>query len=150
MSSIFKRQAEIGRERIKLLKFIPPWSYERNKELEILCRLEREKDPSLRTKILLGHRDLELSIKKKGEEFYKRVSVEHFSKLPGFNFTTVAELSLGLPSGRRRFSSKEEEAPRSRKRTVRSESKSPQQPEASRPRIDDISHDENTDIWDGF
>ena len=44
VSSIFKRQAEIGRESIKLLKFIPPWSYNRNKELEISCRLEREKD----------------------------------------------------------------------------------------------------------
>ena len=151
VSSIFKRQAEIGRERIKLLKYIPPWSYERNKELEILCRLEREKDPSLRTKVLLGHRDFKLNIKKKGDEFYKRVSVEYFGKLPGFNFSTVAELSPGSPSGRRRFSSEEEdEAPRSRKRTVRSESKSPQHPEASRPRIDDISHDDNTDTWDGF
>ena len=43
LSSIFKRQAEIGRERIKLLKYIPQWCYERIKELEILCRLEREK-----------------------------------------------------------------------------------------------------------
>ena len=140
----------IGSERIKLLKFIPPWSYERNKELEILCRLEREKDPSLRTKILLGHRDLKLCIKKKGEEFYKRVSVEYFGKLPGFNFTSVAEMSPGSPSGRRRFSSKEEEAPRSRKRTVRSESNSPKHPDASKPQIDDISLDENTDNKDTF
>ena len=95
VSSIFTRQAEIRRERIKLLKYIPPWSYERNKELEILCRLEREKDPNLRTKILLGHRDLKLSIKQKGEEFYKRVSVEYYGKLPGFNFTKVAEMSPG-------------------------------------------------------
>ena len=28
VSSIFKRQAEIRRERIKLLTYIPPWSYE--------------------------------------------------------------------------------------------------------------------------
>ena len=43
VSYIFKRQAEIGRERFRLLKYIPPWCYDRNKELEILCRLEREK-----------------------------------------------------------------------------------------------------------
>ena len=43
VSSIFKRQAEIGRPNVRLLKYIPPWCYERNKELEILCRLERER-----------------------------------------------------------------------------------------------------------
>ena len=43
ISSIFKRQAELGRQNIRLLKFILPWCYKRNKELEILCRLEREK-----------------------------------------------------------------------------------------------------------
>ena len=95
ISSIFKRQVEIGRERIKLLKYIPQWCYERNKELEILCRLEREKNPNLRTKVLLGHRDLKLSIKQKGDEFYKRVSVEYFGKLPGFNLTRVKELTPG-------------------------------------------------------
>ena len=63
VSSIFKRQANIGRPNVRLLKYIPPWCYERNKELEILCRLERERDSNLRTKILLGHRDLKLSIK---------------------------------------------------------------------------------------
>ena len=78
VSSIFKRQAEIGREKIKLLKYIPAWCYERNKELEILCRMEREKNPNLRTKVLLGHKDPKLSIKMKGENFYKRVSVEYF------------------------------------------------------------------------
>ena len=86
ISSIFKRQAELGRERIRLLKYIPPWCYDRNKELEILCRLERDRNPELRTKVMLGHKDLQLSIKKRGESSYRRVSVEHFRKLPGFNF----------------------------------------------------------------
>ena len=53
VTSIFRRQVEICRERIRLLKYIPPWCYERNKELEILCRLERERNPSLWTKVLL-------------------------------------------------------------------------------------------------
>ena len=91
VSSIFKRQTEIGRPNVRLLKYIPPWCYDRNKELEILCRLEREKDPNLRTKILLGHRDLKLSVKKKGETFYKRVSVEHLGKIPGFNFFKILQ-----------------------------------------------------------
>ena len=142
ISSIFKRQAEIGRERIKLLKYIPPWSYERNKELEIQCRLEREKNPDLRTKILLGHRDLKLNIKLKGDNFYKRVNVEYFGRLPGFNFTRVADLSPGSPTGRRRFSSDDEPLV-TKKRSTRSESKSPpQQPETSKLRVEDISFDE--------
>ena len=147
MSSIFKRQAELGRENIRLLKYIPPWCYDRNKELEILCRLEREKCPNLRTKILLGHRDLKLNITSKGDTFYKRVSVEYFGKLPGFNFTKISEMSPGSPKGRRKFSSDDDVPLISRKRIIRSESRSPQCPEAIKPRIDDISHDK---VWDGF
>ena len=71
--------------------------------------MEREKDPSLRTKIMLGHRDLKLNIQKKGELHYKRVSVEYFRKLPDFNFTRVQSLSPGSPEGRRRYSSEEEQ-----------------------------------------
>ena len=89
VSSIFKIQAELEREKIRLLKYIPHWCYERNKELEIICKLEREKDPSLRTKILLGHRDLKLNIKKKGDLYYKRVLVDMFGRLPDFNFSKV-------------------------------------------------------------
>ena len=90
---------------------------------------------------------MKLSIKLKGEIFYKRVSVDYFGKLPGFNFTKVAELSPGSPTGRKSFSGEEEEQQRTRKRTIRSESTSPPCPEASRARIDEISHDE---AWNGF
>ena len=48
--------------------------------------MERNKDVDLRTKILLGKEDLILSIKRKGENFYKRVPVELFGDIPGFNF----------------------------------------------------------------
>ena len=88
-----------------------------------------------------------MSINRKGENFYKRVSVEYFGKLPEFIFTKVSNLSLGSPTGRRRFSSEEEEQPRTGKRTTRSDNNSPVCPEASRPRIQDISHDK---AWDGF
>ena len=112
-----------------------------------MYRLEREKNPNLRTKILLGHRDLKLNIKSKGDTFYKRVSIEYFGKIPGFNFTKISEMSPGSPKGRRKFCSDEDEPLVSRKRIVRSESQSPQCPEATKPRIDDISHDK---AWDGF
>ena len=148
VSSIFKRQAEIGRPNVRLLKYIPPWCYDRNKELEILCRLEREKDPNLRTKVLLGHRDLKLSVKQKGDTFYKRVPVEYFGKLPGFNFLRVSQLSPGSPAGRKSFSEEEVPQQRSRKRTERSESSSPPCPDPVKPRIQDISHGD--DAWNGF
>ena len=51
-------------------------------------------------------------------------------------------MSPGSPTSRRRFSSEEDEPQRTRKRTIRSESISPPHPEASRPRIDDISHEQ--------
>ena len=109
--------------------------------------MERKKDPNLRTKILLGHRDLKLSIKQKGENFYKRVSVELFGKLPGFNFLKVSELSPGSPAGRKNSTEDEEMQQRTRKRTARSESSSPSGQDSVRPRIQDISHD---DAWNGF
>ena len=86
VTSIFKKQAEIKNDNIKLLKLIPWWCYERNRQLETLCRIERDKDKDLRTKVLLGKDDLILGIKKKGENLYNWVSVEHFGAIPGFNF----------------------------------------------------------------
>ena len=90
----------VKNERIKLLKYIPHWCYERNKELEILCRLEREKDRNLRTKVLLGKDDLILSIKRKGEKYYNRVSVEYFGEIPGFDFKKTTSLDSTLGRGR--------------------------------------------------
>ena len=91
---------------------------------------------------MLGHRDLKLNIKKKGDLTYKRVSVEFFGKLPNFNFNRVSELSPGSPEGRRRHSSDDDEQIRSRKRTVRSDSESPKRPLTSRLKIGDSSYDE--------
>ena len=55
-------------------------------------------------------------------------------------------MSPGSPEGRRRYSS-EDYPPRTRKRAIRSESKSPVLPNPTRPQIQDISHD---DAWNGF
>ena len=93
--------------------------------------IRKRETPALESKVLLRYRDLKLSFKRKGETFYKRVSVEYFGKLPGFNFTKVTEMSPGSPTGRKRFSSDEEEQTRTRKRTVRSESSSPPQPQST-------------------
>ena len=44
VNSLFVAQAQLARNNIKLFKFTPPWIYERNRELEILCRKAREDD----------------------------------------------------------------------------------------------------------
>ena len=106
--------------------------------------MKREKDVDLRTKVLLGHRHLKLCIKKKGEMYYKRVSVEYFGSLPGFNFTKIAEMTPGSPPGRKRSDSevREEEERDKQRRGVkrdRSLSASPTlRPEASSVRMEDV------------
>ena len=93
-------QAKLGNNNIKLLKFTPPWIYNRNRELEILCRKARETDTLLRTKISLGHTDLVLKIKRKGERFYKTIAVDSFGPLPPLEFQRNIPLSPGSPLGR--------------------------------------------------
>ena len=60
MKALYKRNADLQRsdEKIGLIKFIPYWAYERNKQLQIFCRLEREKDKMQRTQIKLGRKTL--------------------------------------------------------------------------------------------
>ena len=71
----------------------------------------------------------------------KRVSVEYFGKLPGFNFTKIAEKSPGSPSGRRFFSGEEDDPSRTRKRIDSGKSASPTHPGAYRPRTEEMCHD---------
>ena len=112
--------------------------------------MEREKDVDLRTKVLLGHRDLKLCIKKKGEMYYKRVSVEYYGSLPGFNFTKIAEMTPGSPPGRKRSDSEanEDEERDNQRRGVkrdRSISASPTlRKDANSVRIEDVGPEENT------
>ena len=47
VNTLFRFQAELGNPKIKLLKYTPPWCFERNRELEILCRMQRELNPEL-------------------------------------------------------------------------------------------------------
>ena len=63
---------------------------------------------------MLGHSDLKLNIKMKGDTSYKRLSVKYFGKLPNFNFTKISAISPGS-SGERRYGRRGEEG-NSRKR----------------------------------
>ena len=105
VKALFRRLAELGNSNIRLLKYIPPWAYERNKELEILTRHARMRDPLLRTQIRLGTSDLILRVKRKGDIYYKEISNSTFGPLPSLNFIARQEVSPGEPRGRRRHSS---------------------------------------------
>ena len=103
--------------------------------------MEREKDRNLRTKVLLGKDDLILSIKRKGDNFYKRVLVEYFGEIPGFNFKKTAVMSPGSPSGRRRLSGDEDDLSRTRKGSFWSGSSFTTFPEEYKPPTEDKGHD---------
>lgn len=107
---IFQRQARLRREKIKLITHIPHFCYERNRDLEINCRIARETNSELRTQIRLGKRDLVLMCKKKGDRFYSPQSdLEMFGEIAAFNFDSKGEMnfSLGTPEGRRNSSEDE-------------------------------------------
>ena len=144
---LYWNQADFKNDRIKLLKYTPNWAYERNKQLEIRCRLARENDPELRTQVRLGNDDLVLLIKRKGEDRYKRVNVEYFGELPCLQFDIDAEVSPGPPVGRdshRRDSDTEDrEEEINRKRKVRSTSATPPpSTKQSKPKVTDMSYDD--------
>ena len=88
---------------VALSDVLPHWIYEKNKQLEILCRLLRKNDKMLRTQIRLGRNYLELLVKMKGDRFYKQINLLTFGDLPEFNFRLNLELPPGLPGGRREF-----------------------------------------------
>ena len=109
--ALYQRQADLGRNNIRLIRYTPHWVYLRNRELEIQCCLASELDHNLRTQIRLGTSDLILKIKSKGERFYKEVPIDYFGKLPDMDFTNPLSdsISPGLPTGCARFSSEEDE-----------------------------------------
>ena len=116
--------------------------YERNRELEILCRKARENDHLLHTKITLGCTDLVLRIKRKGEKFYKTIAVDSFGPLPPLNFIRNHDMSPGSPKGRSPLEGEEEDTNLKRKRTNRDNSSSPGlQSKVRRPSVFDRSYD---------
>ena len=87
VKALFRRRADLKRETFRLLSYIPYWAYERNKRLEILCRLQRWKEKLLRIQIRLGINNFDLLIKWKGERFYKSINILSFEDIPNLNFS---------------------------------------------------------------
>ena len=41
-NSLYRRMADLQRNKIKLIRYTPPWAYNRSKDLEIKTRIARE------------------------------------------------------------------------------------------------------------
>ena len=81
---------------------MPFWAYQRNKALEINCRVARTADPDLRTQIRLGHMDLELLIKMKGDKRWANVPLDRFGYVPPLSTRVepMVDISPTSPVGR--------------------------------------------------
>ena len=84
--ALYRRLADLGNKRIRLIKFVPPWAFERNREIETQCRMAREEDPNLQTQIRLGLNDLILKIKTKGDSYNRSFPLNYFGDIPPLNF----------------------------------------------------------------
>ena len=90
IKELFIRKAESRNENIILRNYIPPNFHERFMELNRICADKRKDDPSLKTQLRFGRKDIELYMKIRGEDKgFRRVSLYDFtdmSAVPGFNF----------------------------------------------------------------
>lgn len=68
-SDIFKRTSLIKNEEVRVTQFIPPQIFERYKSLQYNCKLQRDSNKELKTKVLLGRDDLVLRVKLKTENY---------------------------------------------------------------------------------
>ena len=102
VQDLFRRQAKLHRNKVKLIKYVPHWAYQRNKGLEINCRLARTSDPDLRTQIRLGHLDLELLVKLKGDKRWTTTNIDRFGPIPYLStrLEPPQEMSPSSPEGR--------------------------------------------------
>ena len=92
-----------------------PHFYNRYNTLQSYCKVARETDDQLRTKILYGKNDLILQEKKVGETHYTTVDIKKYGDLPQIDTTLLwptqeTEIPLttppkGRPNQKRSFSS---------------------------------------------
>ena len=70
-SIIFRRTAQIKNDEVHVTPFIPPQIFERYRSLQYYCKVQRDMNPELKTKVLLGSDDLILRTKLKSEYYWK-------------------------------------------------------------------------------
>ena len=76
---LFRRKAEIQRDDLILKNYIPPQLFARFTALNRICKDRRSENTNLKTQVRFGTKDLEVLIKKKGEnEPFTKVDLKNF------------------------------------------------------------------------
>ena len=65
---LYSRKAELKNDNITLRTFIPPQYFSRYSAISELCAEKRKMDPRLKTQMRFGHREIEVLVKRKGED----------------------------------------------------------------------------------
>ena len=87
---LFIRRAESRNDNLTVRCYIPPNFHDRFMSLNKICMEKRKQDPSLRTQLRFGSKDIEVWTKYKNEEKgFRRVNMEEFTDqtVPEFNHT---------------------------------------------------------------
>ena len=88
-SQIFKRNALIANENLKIFNYVPPHMYERFNTLSTYCKAARDLDQDLRTKIVYGANDLVLMEKRVGDLRYTVQPLDKYGQIPPFNLNLI-------------------------------------------------------------
>ena len=105
-AQIFKRVATLKNNNLKISNYVAPHFYNRYHTLQAQCKIARDNDDQLRTKIIYGTNDLILQEKKVGEQRYSTVDINKYGELPPINLSLIwptHELEVPLttpPKGR--------------------------------------------------
>ena len=102
---LYVRKSASRNDNIILRSYIPPNYFERFMCLTRICKDRRTEDPSLKTQLRFGSKDIELFIKTKGEESgYKKIELNEFTdmtEVPEFDSTIKWKRYTDKPPRRR-------------------------------------------------
>ena len=110
LRDIYQRKAECKNDDTTVRNYIPPHFYERFTALNKICGLRRTEDPTLKTQIRFGQRDLIVLTKEKGtSDPFREVDFQDFvghKRLPGFDMSVKWRIMEDRPPRRRIASNK--------------------------------------------
>ena len=105
VKDIYARKAEVRSENTIVKSYIPPQYYDRFAALNRVCAQKREEDPTLKTQIRFGERDLIILLKKKGSnDPYRMENLQSFmedEELPPINMNLKWKFNEDRPQRRR-------------------------------------------------
>merc|ERR1712240_760904 len=87
-SDIFKRTSQIKNENVHITPFILPQIFESYRSLQYNCKVQRDINSELKTKVILGTDDLVLRTKQKSEYYWNTVhNLEQYGPIRDFDTT---------------------------------------------------------------